>query len=273
MTAESFRLWGKRLLAFWLKVLRQSAANDITQVAASLSFTSLLALVPLMSVAFSLFSALPLFPGWLDRVEQFVLDVFVPTVGEGVQARLLDFVHKTASLSGISSFGLFITALLLLNTIDRTFNRIWQIRRRSRTLVRLLLLFVFLLLGPLLLAASLALTTFVLALPYVSEALASMGMRGMVLALLPTLATTLSLTFLYYWIPNTRVRWRHALTGAVVAAILFEVAKYLFALYFTWFPTYELLYGALAAIPLLLVWIYLSWLIVLLGAEITRNLE
>jgi len=263
----------RQVFDFCVSVLKQSARNDITQVAASLSFTSLLALVPLMSVAFSLFSALPMFSDWMGAAEQFVLDIFVPTVGEGVQNSLLGFVRKTSGLSTIGSMGLFVTAVLLLNTIDITFNRIWQLKRTPRTFVRLFLLFIFLLVGPLLLAASLAATTFILALPYVSATINSVGLRGLILTLLPTMATTLLLAFMYYWIPNTTVRWRHALIGAAVAAILFEIAKYLFALYITWFPTYELLYGALAAIPLLLIWIYLSWLIVLLGAEITRNLE
>ncbi len=259
--------------SFWRHVLGQCNRNDVTQVAASLTFTSLLALVPLMSVAFSLFSALPLFSGWLETVEQFVLDIFVPTVGEGVKNYLLGFVHKTAGLSTIGSAGLFVTAILLLNTIDVTFNRIWRIKRTPRTLVRLLLLLFFLLLGPLILAASLAATTFIMALPYVSETMNSFGLRTIILTMLPMVATCLLLAFMYHWIPNTPVLWRHAFAGGAVATILFEVAKYLFALYIAWFPTYELLYGALAAIPLLLLWMYVSWLIVLLGAEITYNLE
>jgi len=263
----------RQFFSFWLHILGQCNRNDVTQVAASLTFTSLLALVPLMSVAFSLFSALPLFSGWLETVEQFVLDIFVPTVGEGVKNSLLGFVHRTAGLSTIGSVGLFVTAILLLNTIDVTFNRIWRIKRTPRTFVRLLLLLFFLLLGPLILAASLAATTFVMALPYVSETVSSIGLHSIILTMLPMMATWLLLTFMYHWIPNTPVLWRHAFAGGAAATILFEVAKYLFALYITWFPTYELLYGALAAIPLLLLWMYVSWLIVLLGAEITYNLE
>ena len=253
--------------------MSQCNRNNVTQVAASLGFTSLLALVPLMSVAFSLFGALPVFSGWLEAAEQFVLDIFVPTVGEGVQRSLLGFVRKTTRLSTIGSVGLFVTAILLLNTIDATFNRIWRVKRTRRSFFRLLLLFVFLLTGPLILAASLATTTFVMALPYVSETVDSFGLRTIILTMLPVVATCLLLAFMYQWIPNIPVRWRYAFSGAAVAAILFEMAKYLFALYISWFPTYELLYGALAAIPLLLIWIYVSWLIVLLGAEIAYNLE
>ena len=263
----------RQFFSFWLHILGQCNRNDVTQVAASLTFTSLLALVPLMSVAFSLFSALPLFSGWLETVEQFVLNIFVPTVGEEVKNYLLGFVHRTAGLSTIGSIGLFVTAILLLNTIDVTFNRIWRIKRTPRTFVRLLLLLFFLLLGPLILAASLAATTFVMALPYVSETVNSIGLHSIILTMLPMIATCLLLAFMYHWIPNTPVLWRHAFAGGAVATILFEVAKYLFALYIAWFPTYELLYGALAAIPLLLLWMYVSWLIVLLGAEITYNLE
>jgi len=259
--------------SFWRHILGQCNRNDVTQVAASLTFTSLLALVPLMSVAFSLFSALPLFSDWLVTVEQFVLDIFVPTVGEGVKDYLLGFVHRTAGLSTIGSAGLFVTAILLLNTIDVTFNRIWRIKRTPRTFIRLLLLLFFLLLGPLILAASLAATAFVMALPHVSETVNSVGLNSIILTMLPMIATCLLLAFMYHWIPNTPVFWRHAFAGGAVATILFEAAKYLFALYIAWFPTYELLYGALAAIPLLLLWMYVSWLIVLLGAEITYNLE
>ncbi|VAX12899.1 hypothetical protein MNBD_GAMMA24-818 [hydrothermal vent metagenome] len=273
MNIQRLLFIGHPFFYFWLHVLAQSKRNGISQIAASLTFTSLLALVPLLSVAFSLFSVLPLFSGWLDTVEQFVLNIFVPTVGEGVQNYLLDFVHRTAGLSTLGSIGLFVTAILLLNTIDVAFNRIWRVKRTPRTLLRLLLLLLFLLIGPLILAASLAATTFVMALPYVSEAVESFGLRTLILTMLPMMATGLLLAVMYHWIPNIPVRWRHAFSGAAVAAILFEIAKYLFALYIAWFPTYELLYGALAAIPLLLVWIHVSWLIVLLGAEITYNLE
>lgn len=273
MKTKQLLLTGRQFFYFWLHVLAQSKRNDITRIAASLTFTSLLALVPLLSVAFSLFSVLPLFSRWVDTVQQFVLNIFVPTVGEGVQNYLLGFVHRTEGLSTVGSVGLFVTAILLLNTIDVSFNRIWRVRRTPRTLIRLLLLLFFLLIGPLILAASLAATTFVMALPYVSATVDSSGLHTMILAILPMAATCLLLAVMYHWIPNIPVRWRHAFSGAAVAAILFEIAKYLFALYIAWFPTYELLYGALAAIPLLLIWIYLSWLIVLLGAEITYNLE
>ncbi|HEB55998.1 MAG TPA: YihY family inner membrane protein [Gammaproteobacteria bacterium] len=273
MKIQQLLLAARQFFYFCLHVLAQSKRNDIAQIAASLTFTSLLALVPLLSVAFSLFSILPLFSGWLDTVEQFVLNTFVPTVGEGVQNYVLDFVHRTAGLSTIGSIGLFVTAILLLNTIDVAFNRIWRVKRTPRTLIRLLLWLIFLLLGPLILAASLTATTFVMALPHVSEMLNSFGLQTMILTMLPMLATCLLLAVMYHWIPNIPVRWRHAFSGAAVAAILFEIAKYLFALYIAWFPTYELLYGALAAIPLLLIWIHVSWLIVLLGAEITYNLE
>lgn len=269
----------QRLLAmhqffyFWLHVLAQSKRDNIIQIAASLTFTTLLALVPILSVAFALFSVLPLFSRWLKTIEQFMLNIFVPTIGEGVQNYLLGFVHRTSELSTIGSIGLFVTAILLLNTIDISFNRIWQVKRTPRTLIRLLLWLFFLLIGPLILATSLAATTFVMALPHVSEAVESVGLHTMLLTMLPMSATCLLLAMMYHWIPNIPVRWRHAFSGAAVAAILFEVAKYLFALYIAWFPGYELLYGALAAIPLLLVWINVSWLIVLLGAEITCNLE
>lgn len=268
-------MWRKTLpfFCFCQCVLIQCHRNNISQVAAALAFTSLLALVPLMAVAFSLFSVLPLFPGWMETAEQFVLDTFVPGVGEGVQRYLLSFVHKTAGLGTMASIGLFVTAILLLNTIDVTFNRIWQLKRTRHNFVRLLLLFVFLLIAPLMLAASLAATTFIMALPYISETVGSVALHSSILTILPIITTCLLLAFMYHWIPNTSVLWRHAFMGSAVASILFEAANYLFALYIAWFPTYELLYGALAAIPLLLIWIYVSWLIVLLGAEITRNLE
>ncbi len=273
MNIKRILIWARHFFSFNWHVLTQCRRNDISQVAASLTFTSLLALVPLLSVAFSLFSALPLFSGLLGTVEQFVMDIFVPTVGEGVQNYLLSFVRKTAGLSTIGSAGLFVTAILLLNTIDVTFNRIWRVKRTRRTFIRLVLLLFVLLIGPLIIAASLTATTYVMALPYVSETVDSFGLRTSILTFLPMLATGLLLAFMYHWIPNIPVLWRHAMVGGALAAILFELAKYLFALYIAWFPTYAILYGALAAIPLLLIWIYVSWLIVLLGAEITYSLD
>ena len=190
-------------------------------------------------------------------------------MGDDVQLRLLSFVHQTSALSGVGSIAMFITSILLLNTIDATFNRIWRIKRTKRTLFRLLILLCFLLLGPVMVMISVSVTTYTMALPYISDTISLLGMQQLLLLFLSMLPTMMLLGFLYHWIPNTRVLWRHAFAGAGIAAILFELAKYLFALYIAWFPTYELLYGALAAVPLLLIWFYVSWFIVLFGAELT----
>ncbi len=246
----------------------QCLRDECTRVAASLAYATTLGLVPVLALVLSLFQWLPVFPDWLGLLQDWIHRVFNPHLGPAIENYLLIFANKARSLTVFSVAAFFVTSLLLLNSIDRALNRIWHVRRHRGFWLTLGIYILILVFGPLLLGLSLSLTTWLLTLPYLSQALAVTGLKSLLLSLLPILSSAGLFAMVYRTVPNVPVRWAHALIAGTIAALLFELAKHLFAMYLRWFPTYELIYGALATIPLLLVWIYVSWLITLFGAEI-----
>ncbi len=239
------------------------------RTAASLSYTTLLSLVPLLVVMFSVLSAFPVFETVVARIQDYIFQNFVPASGEVVQAYIQQFLHQASSLTGPGVAFLMLVAVMLMDTIDGVLNDIWGVQRRRRWLAQFLVYWAVLTLGPLLLAVSIIVSSYLISLPLVKGVDPSGTLRGMLLSLMPFLSTTVALTLLYVLVPNRVVPLRHGLAGAALAALFFELAKRSFTLYVASVPTYATLYGALAVIPLFLVWMYLSWVMVLLGAEIT----
>ncbi len=253
----------KRTVDFIFFIARRLYRDHCAQIAASLTYTSLLAFVPLLIIGFAILKEFAIFPELINSQQSVILQIFTPDVGEDVKLYIQDVVNKGTKLPVLSFLILIFTAVMMLYTIDDTLNRIWRVGDKRRTLFSFAVYFVVVLSGPLLLGGSLAGTTYLL-----SHSLAmDDSTRGNWLVSVPWLVTFLAFTSLYRWVPNTHVRWKYALSGGLVAMLLFELAKWGFALYIRWVPTYGLLYGALAAIPLTLVWVYLSWLVVLVGAE------
>lgn len=236
--------------------------------AAALSFTTVLALVPAAAVTFSMLSMFPVFQDWSRELESFVYDNLVPATGKLVQSQLQEFIGHTGRLTAFGLLFLLVSALLLLFTIEETLNKIWRVENSRRVVQRLLSYWAVLTLAPLLMGASLSLTSYL-----VSTALQGEGnvaeARGWFLSLLPFLFEVMAFVLLYTVVPNKPIRLRHALAGGVVAAVMFEIAKRGFTWYISNFHSYEVIYGALSSIPIFLLWIYLSWLIVLIGAELT----
>jgi len=253
---------------FVLFMARRLYRDHCAQIAASLTYTSLLAFVPFLVVGFAILREFPLFPELLNSLQTAILQVFTPNAGEGVKQYIQSIVNKGTKLPVLSLFVLVITAVMMLYTIDDTLNRIWRVDYKRRTLFSFAVYLIVVLSGPLLLGSSLAITTYLISQSF------TMGDSIEVnwLSSVPWLVTFMAFSSLYRWVPNTHVRWKYALSGGLVAMLLFELAKWGFALYIRWVPTYGLLYGTLAAIPLTLVWIYISWLVVLIGAETARCL-
>ena len=239
--------------------------------AAALAFTSVLALVPAAAVMFSMLSVFPVFQDWATELETFVYDNLVPAAGDVVQSHLQEFIGQTGKLTAFGLLLLLVSALLLLFTIEETLNKIWRVENSRSVMQRLLSYWAVLTLSPLLMGASLSLTSYL-----VSTALQGDGnvaeARGWFLGVLPFLFETLAFVLLYTAVPNKPIRFKHALVGGVVAAVMFEITKQSFTWYISNFHGYEIIYGALSSIPIFLLWIYLSWLIVLIGAEITAVL-
>jgi membrane protein len=236
---------------------------------ASLTYTTLLSLVPLMTVTLAVFSAFPVSERVAEQVQDFVFANFIPASGEVLQQYFQQFSQKASQLTGAGFAFLVVVALMLMANIDRAFNTIWRVKSKRSPLSMFIVYWSVLSLGPLLIGVSMAVTSYLVSIPLFSAAADTFGIGRRLLGFAPLLASAVAFTLLYAVVPNRRVPIRHAVAGGVLAAVLFELAKRGFAFYLTSFPTYEAIYGALVAVPIFLVWVYLSWLVTLLGAEFT----
>ena len=262
------RDWGD----FWVRLVKRFFANGGTSNAAALTYTTLFAVVPMMTVTFSMLSAIPAFQGVGEDIQQFVFRNFVPSAGETIQGYLSEFTGQARQLTWVGVVLLAVTAFLMLLTIEKTFNVIWHVRQPRRGVGSFLLYWAILSLGPILLGAGFAVSTYITSLSLISGPDALLGVKTL-LGLTPLLFSVAAFTLLYAAVPNTYVPLSRALIGGAFSAVLFEVAKALFGLYVSLFPGYQLIYGAFASVPLFLLWIYLSWLIVLIGAELVYGLS
>jgi len=253
-----------------LKTLRQRFREDRLGItASSLTFTTLISLVPLVTVMLAVFSAFPMFSSVQGSVEKYFLQALVPDgIAKPVLTALTQFANKANRLGSVGLIVLIFTALALMLTIDRTLNAIWRVRTPRPIAQRVLVYWAAVTLGPLLVGGSLTLTSYALS---ASKGLVG-GMPGGVKLFLDALVFALQaagVAALFHYVPNTTVRWRHAITGGVFVAIGLEVAQWGLAWYLRRIPTFSLVYGTFATLPILLVWIYLGWVIVLLGAVIS----
>jgi membrane protein len=251
------------------ELLRRIAArfmqDQCAQVAGNLTFTTLLALVPLFTIAFTLFAAFPVFEDWSNAFKAFLLTTLVPEVsGKVITVYMQQFADNAGKLTAVGLVFLAITALMLMASIEQVFNHIWR-APRPRTLVqRLVIYWTIITVGPLLIGGSLSLTSWLLAQPV--AAVASSSAQQALLKFLPVVLNAAAFGLLYLMIPNRRVLVKDALVGGVIAAVGFELMKRGFGLYLQLFPTYDLIYGTFSIIPIFLLWLYLSWLLVLIGA-------
>ncbi|HEY7841782.1 MAG TPA: YihY family inner membrane protein [Gammaproteobacteria bacterium] len=238
------------------------------QIASALAYATLLSLVPLLTVMFAFGAGLPVFANLSDAVQAFIFNNFVPSFGSTVQEYLGGFSANARKLTVTGLAVLVVIALMLMATIDDALNTIWRVNNRRNPVARFLLYWAMLTLGPVLVGAGLVATSYILSLPSMTGMEGSIGLGRRLLSILPFLTTAAAFCLLYQFVPNCHVRPRHALIGGVTAAVLFELAKYGFGVYVKSTST-QAIYGAIAVIPLFLVWIYTSWVIVLLGAHIT----
>lgn len=256
---------------FWQFLLQRFIADQGTHHAAALTYTTLFAVVPMMTVTFSMLSAVPAFQDTGEQIQRFIFDNFVPSAGETLQQYLREFTTQARQLTWVGVALLAATAFWMLVTIEKTFNKIWRVRQPRRGVSSFLLYWAILSLGPLLLGGGFAISTYFTSLSLISGPDALLGAQAL-LKFMPLLFSVAAFTLLYATVPNAHVPLRHAWLGGLFAAVLFEVAKMLFGLYVRLFPGYQLIYGAFATVPLFLLWIYLSWLIVLFGAQLVCNL-
>ncbi|MCW5698782.1 MAG: YihY family inner membrane protein [Rhodospirillales bacterium] len=241
-------------------------------IAASLSYTSLLALVPLMAISFAVLAAFPVFDDIQEQIKTFIFANFLPEAVDTVQQYLDRFLGAARGVTAIGVIGLAVTALLLFVTIEGGMNEIFRVSRPRSIVTRLLVFWAILTLGPLIMGTSFSLATLVYAF---AESLGVDEVRGglaMVARFVPPVLAIIAFAIFYVIIPSRPVKFSHALIGAVIAGVVFAALRSGFAFYITRFPTYQTLYGALATIPIFLFWMYLSWAVVLIGAIVTATL-
>jgi membrane protein len=252
------------LAEFASMVWRRFFDERSISIASSLAFTTLLSLVPIVVVAVAVLSVIPVFEETSAQLQAFLLANLIPESAASVAGYARELSDNAAGLTAIGLAFLFVTATLLLLNIDRAFNQIWRVRRPTRAARRILIYAMLLTAAPVLIGLSLSLTSWVVSV--------SMGLvkdapyAGLLLRIVPIALTGFAFAMLYITLPNRRVRVRDALAGGFLSAVAFEATKHGFALYITHFPAYRLVYGAFAAIPIFLIWIYVSWVVVLFGA-------
>jgi membrane protein len=251
---------------------RRLTEERLPQVAGSLTFTTTLAIVPLLTIVLAIFTTFPLFGKLRTTLEANFVQMLMPrAISNTIISNLTQFASKATGLSAVGAVALIFTSAALIGTIERALNQIWRVRQPRPLLQRVLVYWALVTLGPLAFGISLTITTqlftatngITTALPFVGALFYTMVSVGL---------TTGAYALLYMTVPNRYVDWRDAVWGGLVAAIAFEIAKRVFAVFIRQFPTYAIIYGALAALPLFLLWLYLSWLITLVGALLTAAL-
>jgi membrane protein len=254
-------------------VLRERFRDDrLGLTASSLTFTTMIALVPLVTLILAVFTAFPMFGKLQSVLQTWLVQSLVPeSIARSVLGYLTQFASKASRLGAVGLIVFVFTALALIFTMDRTLNNIWRVRQLRPFAQRLLIYWALLTLGPLLLAMSLSMTSYALS--------ASRGLVGVMpggvkffFDVLEFALLAAGLAALYHYVPNTRVKWVHAWSGGVFVAVAFEVAKALLAWYLRSVPTISSVYGAFSVVPIMLMWIYIAWVIVLFGAVIAAYL-
>ncbi|MYN11990.1 YihY family inner membrane protein [Pusillimonas sp. TS35] len=252
-------------------VIQRAGDKKLMQVASSLTFTTVLSLVPLLTVVLSLFTAFPMFNEFQLALQNFLTaSLMPPSVSDTVMQYLNQFAAKASGLTAVGSLFLIVTSISLIMTIDEAFNDIWQVRQQRPIRQRMLAYWALVSLGPILAGAS----------PWALSLLArksdgvigDLSQGGFALSLTPLLITGTAFTLLFRMVPNCKVAWRDAFVGGIGTAVVLEIMRAGFAYYLARFPSYTVIYGAFATVPIFLMWIYLSWLVILVGATVAAIL-
>jgi len=273
------QLRGKRLFGWRLSEirsliyfsLRRVAQAQVAQVAGSLTFTTVLALVPMLTIALAIFTVFPLFTTFRTALEAYFIQSLMPkAISTNILSYLTQFATKATRLSAYGAVALMVTSLMTLATIDKVFNEIWRVRHKRPLVKRMMVYWALITLAPLLMGVSLTATSYLFA--ATSDVVGTLPGSKALYTIASVILTTIAFGLLYFIVPNRPIDWRDAAWGGLVSGILFEIAKRIFAAFVIHIPTYTVVYGAVALIPIFLIWIYTCWIITLFGAVITASL-
>lgn len=259
----------RAFLGFWL---RRFLEEDCFSAAGALSYATVFALVPLTAAVLGILTAFPVFETWAEALSEWLFTHFVPEAARTVESYIQEFAASATRLTVAGVLASILSALIMMASVEDALNRIFRVRKARRTAVRLTMYWTVLTLGPLLVAGGLALSSEVVR-TAVGEGLLSAHGVGAVLAALPVAVVFLAFCMAYVVVPNTPVPLRHAAAGAALATLLFLLARSAFTAYLARWPTYQQIYGAVAVVPIFLLWIYVAWLVVLLGASLAASLS
>ena len=261
-----------RLTTFYRFVARRVLDDNLFQAAGALSYTTVFALVPLSMVVFGVLAAFPGFADWSDRLSDYIFSNFVPTSARSVEGVLKQFSANAEKLTAAGVIALLVSLLITLNGVETTFNRIWRVKAARPKLGRFLVYWTVLTLGALIAAASLAISARFFAMA-VFDTQAGHLLEITMLRATPMALEWLAFAAIFRVVPHRTVKWRHAAVGALLAVLLFEMVKWGISLYIGSFGTYQKIYGPLAFVPVFLLWIYLGWVSVLLGASFASSMS
>lgn len=269
-------VWSKplTLLQFLRFVYQRFLQHDGFEQAKSLTFTSLFAVVPFVTLVIAILSAFPAFQVFGAQIQDMIFERLLPSSSSQLQSYLAAFSLQARNLTWIGAMMLLVTAWLMLRNIERSFNQIWGVGELRKGLASFLLYWSVLSLGPLLLGIGFAISSYITSLALFERFTAMsavLGARSVALEFFPVLLTTGAFTLLYVAVPNCAVRLRHALIGAVTVALAFKVVKWVFARFIAT-ASYEFVYGTFAALPIFLLWLYVCWVVILLGANLVRSI-
>ncbi len=261
-----------RALSFLFLFLSNLKKEHIHVTAGYLSYVTLMSLVPLMVVMLSMMTAFPIFSEIRELIENFVYQNFIPASGDVVREYITGFVSNTSKMSTVAITALFVLAMLLISAIDKCLNKLWRVNEKRQVMTSFSMYWMVLTLGPVLVGSSLVMTSYIFSLVSLGD-YDFLGITNILIRALPLFASIAAFFILYMVVPNKIIPVKFAFAGAALAAVLFEIAKKAFAIYIIQLPSYQVIYGALSSIPILFLWVYLSWLVVLIGALFTVSLE
>lgn len=269
---QRLRIYTRKLISlrgvhYVIRVIKRFISDDGPRNAAALTYTSLFAVVPLLTVIYAMLAALPVFQGVGEELQALIFDHMVPTTGEVIQGYMGSFAQQARQLTLVGVAFLVVTAGMMIVSIEKAFNAIWRVEKPRRGLQAFLIYWTVLTLGPMLLGAGMVLSSYLTSLPLLEKVTGFAGGAAALWSYMPFIFSALAFTLLYWAVPHCRVRFSDAAVGGLGMAFLFEMAKKSFTWFVASFPSYELVYGAFAAFPLFLLWIYVSWLLILLCAE------
>lgn len=263
----------KKTINYGYRVYQQFVEDGCMYRAAALTYTTLLSLAPLMTVALFVLSLFPFFDNMSGEIQDFILHHFVATSGQIVDAYLNYFIMQTKKLSYVGFIFLVVSAILMLYNLEEALNHIWHVKQRRTGFKAILMYIMIVIFAPMLIALSIIMTTYFFSIGWLSHVLLIGEINKILNISTSFFFTFITFLFCYLIIPNAKNSFKNSFIGSLVAGLLFEFAKYGFGFYIRHFTSYLMLYGALSALPVFLIWLYISWIIVLLGGVIVYQLS